>query len=282
VSRRRRGEKRSGGSLALSVVLHIVLGAGLLKVLSMPLPLASLFGRTEPTVERIGFIALPEPNSTVTTPGRRGGNGRPESEAPPQPAPEPVAPTTTPSTLPAPAAPTPRPDEGTGPLILGGGPNRGIQPSYSDPRVWVPPGEVAQAPLTKLEKLDSAVAAGVSRVRDSMAVAASGRQPGDWTFTKGGQKYGLDEKGLHLGPLTIPSYLLPAFREQGTAAMNPAAAERARMNLLSMDIQRQAQRALTEDEFRKAVKAIRERKDRERAREKAQPKPVAADPPGGR
>jgi hypothetical protein len=140
--------------------------------------------------------------------------------------------------------------------------------------VWVPPGEVLSAPKSQIERMDSSIVAAIKKYQDSVAVATGGRAADDWTFEKGGKKYGLDKQGLHLGALTIPKYLLPSFDPRLAAAMNPAAAERAKLDAISADIRLQAQRAMTEDEFRKAVKALRERKDREREKAK-QPTPIA-------
>jgi hypothetical protein len=273
-----RGARSKVGSWTLAAALHVVLGAALLKLLAIPLPLSSLFDDEKPVVERISFIAVPRNDGTPPQAGQRGGDDRPVRE-PSAPAPKIEAPREVPTGV-APSAPARAvPEDGLGPLYGGGGPTRGIRPSYSDPRVWVPPGEVLAAPKSQIEKMDSSVVAAIKKYQDSVAVATGGRAPDDWTFTKGGQKYGLDGKGLHLGALTIPKYLLPSFDPRVAAAMNPAAAERAKLDAISADIRLQAQRAMTEDEFRKAVKALRERKDRERERAKqAPPTPIAERP----
>ena len=104
------------------------------------------------------------------------------------------------------------------------------------------------------------IVARIKAYQDSVALANSGRRSNDWTFERGGKKYGLDEKGLHLGGITIPRQLLPTFQ-----ATNPTAIERERaISMMNREIREQAQRAMTEDEFRAAVKRIRERKERER------------------
>jgi hypothetical protein len=110
------------------------------------------------------------------------------------------------------------------------------------------------------ETLDSLVASGIARYNDSMQVAAAGRKPGDWTINKNGKRYGLDRGKLVLGDLSIPiPFSLQAPPGQDMEA--DRITERIRV-----EIAQQSQRAMSEDEFRKAVKNIRERKERERAR----------------
>jgi len=86
----------------------------------------------------------------------------------------------------------------------------------------------------------------------------------------------MDQQAIRLGKVSIPTALLGLlpFNMQG----NPIAAERDRSQAsMRAEILYQSQRALNEDEFRKAVKSLRERKERERqAQEKARaPKTVA-------
>lgn len=281
-----RKARRPAGTVALSIALHVVIGAVLIRVLMIPYPFLSIFpDREEPIQpERISFLALPQSES-APGPGRSGGNGRPEtttrSVAPPL-----VAPSEVPSTLPPvdPATP-PRPatgdDEGTGPLIGRGGPTKGIRPSYSDPRIWVPEADVVSAPKSADARMDSAVVAGISRARDSLA--ALGYTPnkferGDWTVEKGGRKYGIDQQYVRLGKVSIPLPLL-ALLPLNLPQANPIAAGREReMASLRAEIQFHSQRAMNEQEFRRAVKSLRERKERERQQEEKakQQKTIAA------
>ena len=130
-----RGKRRLSGPAVVSIILHVVVGAALLRVLLIPHALNSLFAKKDLAVEpeRISFLALPQ-TAEPPSPGRSGGNNRPittpRTTAPAAPL---VAPTEVPSTLPpvspTPAAPTATDDEGTGPLIGRGGPTRGVRPS---------------------------------------------------------------------------------------------------------------------------------------------------------
>jgi hypothetical protein len=268
----------------LSLVLHVVLGAALLRILLIPQALNSLFATKDQPVEaeRISFLALPQQADLPASAGRRGGNGRPAT-SPARPAPPLVAPTEVPSTLPpistAPATPRADPDEGTGPLVGRGGPTRGVRPSYSDPRIWVPAAPVVTAPRSADSRNDSVVTADIGRALDSMTAntyTPNKFERGDWTVEKNGRRYGIDQQAIRLGKVSIPTALLGflPLNVQG----NPVAAQRDReMASLRAEIQFHSQRAMNEEEFRKAVKSLRERKERERQQqEKAKtPKPIA-------
>jgi hypothetical protein len=274
--------RHPSGSLAISIALHIVLGAGLLWVLSIPNPLVSWFRepRREPVpVERISFLALP--NRGTTTPGRSGGDNRPVARQPAR-AQRPLAP---PRQIPEKVPPAPpavsRPsEEGKGPVVGKGGLEEGVTPSYSDPRLWLPPGDVVSAPTRKTysERLDSVLAARVQAHNDSLAAIAANaaRAPGDWTFSKNGKKYGIDSKKIYLGDFSIPTAILALLPLNRGGNPTEVAAERA-LNFQRREIQEQAQRAMNAEEFREAVKRIRERKQREhdeemRRREEAKKK----------
>ena len=249
-------------SVAISIALHVVLGVALVRLLTFGN--ISLFDDTSAPVERIGFVALPQEGPP--SPGVSGGDGRPErprSARPPL-----VAPSAVPTGVPvAPATPgaSVEDDGGSGPLVGRGGPMAGIRPSYSEPRVWVPPAEIVTAPKTMTERLDSSLTALIQAKEDSLRLAGAGayaKKPGDWTWEKNGKKYGWDQGGIRLGDFTIPSALLPKLA--ANTALNPAAQERAELDRLAREVREQGQRNMTEAEFRKAVNSIRERKERER------------------
>ncbi|MEP7348283.1 MAG: hypothetical protein ABI877_23660, partial [Gemmatimonadaceae bacterium] len=90
---------------------------------------------------------------------------------------------------------------------------------------------------------------------------------GDWTVEKNGRKYGIDKQFIRLGKFSIPTPLL-ALLPFNRVQANPIAAEEGRKQLvMRMDIMEHAQNAMNEEEFRRAVKAIRERKEREKRNE---------------
>lgn len=280
----RAASRRPGPALVVSVILHAILVVVVLDALAVPAQLRSWLQGTDAVTEqreRISYVVVaPPPPSGPPTLGRIGGDGRRGSAEESLPIQAPVA---VPSSLPTPSTGAPRTstgDIGTGPLIGGGGPRRGVQPSFGDPRVWVSPGPLVTEPKTPTERLDSALISSLESYRDSLAAVRgpAGRRPGDWTIERGGQKYGVDEQFIRLGPVSIPTAVLAALplNVQG----NPIAMEREkRLSMMRAEILEQVQRGMNEQEFRDAVRSIRERKERERAREAEQKKAREVEPP---
>lgn len=264
--------RRPSGSLLVSIALHIVLGAGLVWVLSIPYPFHDwmhLTPQPEEPPEQISYVTLPS----------AGGGGAAEQQPGPAAAPRPSRPLRAPSTVPN-AVPTPTPEArpaegaagGTG-TGTGNGLRQGISPSFEDPRVWLPPGEVRAAPKSPSERLDSALVSVLRTHQDSLnALAESqGRQPGDWTFEKGGKKWGIDRNKIYIGDHSIPTAILALLPLNSGSNPVKNREERA-LNAQRLEIQEQAQRAMNEEEFREAVKRIRERKEREHQAELARKK----------
>jgi hypothetical protein len=174
----------------------------------------------------------------------------------------------------------PEEEGGSGPLVGTGGPARGVRPQYTDPRVWTPPGKIVTAPKTVAQTIDSMIADAIAPYNDSVARAVAQKDPTDWTVTKGGQKWGIDRKAIRLGPVSIPTALLAMLplNIQG----NPQTMEKDRAYAaMHRDITWHAQQAINEADFTKAVRSIRERKERERAAALSQPSaPTPKDPAG--
>jgi hypothetical protein len=156
----------------------------------------------------------------------------------------------------------------SGPLITGRGAVRGVQPGYTEPRIWIEPQVVTAQALEGEAKLDSAVTSLIAAHRDSMArntYEPNKFERGDWTYTtRDGKKFGIDKQFIRLGPVSIPTALLgflPLNQVQG----NPMEYDRQRrLDMVRSEILAQAQQAMNEEEFRRAVKQIRDRKERER------------------
>lgn len=271
--------RRPTGPWIASIAVHAVVVALFVQALVMERPLFDVFGRAKPasppTVERIGFVRLPAatPNAAPVA-GRRGGDGSKRAVA----APRLVAPVRVPTAIAPPrkgAEVTAEPS--SGPMVGGGGPLRGVQPRYGDPRLWGAPGQVATAPLSDAQRLDSVIKGDIAAHNDSIRVAAgnAGRAPGDWTFEHNGKKYGVDSKYIRLGPVSIPTAVLAMLPLNVSA--NPTVTDRERTFTARHDeIFAQAQRGINEADFQKAVREIRERKDRERREAQAE-KQKAAD-----
>jgi len=267
------GKGRRARATLVSVGIHIALVIGLWHVLQFPRAIGILFDRGAPTVsqpERVRFFTVSPPvaSGPVAPAGVSRSRPVPVVTAPPvraTPVPVPVvAPTEVPTTLP----PVPKGTEGpvAGPLASGRGPVKGVQPSYTEPRIWIQPEVVTPPALTGDAKLDSAIEARVMAYRDSVgtyAIQPNKFERGDWTVGKDGNKYGIDKQYIRLGKFSIPTALLGLLpmNQQG----NPIAYEREkRLAMMRNEILAQASQAMNEEEFRRAVKAIRERKEKER------------------
>jgi len=261
--------RRPSGSFLVSVAFHTALAVVLANVV---LHYDIVFQRPvlppPPAREQVTYVAVSPPagaasGTTLTTPA-------PATEVEPQR--RLVAPASVPTTI-APAAPRPAPagtpggtEGGTG---IGGGTGdaTGIVPGPVDPRLADGGKFFYPAYKTPAERTDSAVKAIIGAYNDSvamaMAAAASERKPGDWTFDHNGKKYGVDGSKIYLGKFWIPSAVLAALPIRSQA--NPG--ERAVNRLSSTyrgEILQHAQAQFHDDEFKTAVKRIRERKDRER------------------
>ena len=219
--------------------------------------------------ERISFLtAVPASTGPSIRPAQDGGDGR-AAVADPQPAATIIAPAAVPSGVPVNVTAGRAPAGGVGPLVGGGGPTLGIRPSFNDPRLWQQPADVVEAPMVPMTRADSLQAllwATTTEFIDSMnrATPGAGRAPGDWTFERKGKKYGIDPMMIRLGDFSIPTALLallPMNNLQGT----PIGIERARrLSSMRSEIMEQAERAARDDDFYAAVRALRERKERER------------------
>ncbi len=281
----------SRGALGVSLVAHVLFVAALVRVLLLPLPFSDFmhpFRTGAVPVEHIQYIVTPAPGVAVA-PLKSGGDNR---RAPRKPIAPLVAPPSTPAALPvappAPAQPVAPPAAapattdtgvGSGPVVGVGGPAEGARPEYHDGRVWVPPSGIVSAPKTIEEAADSALAARIRAHNDTLALGGGRRQPGDWTFEHNGKKYGIDSKFIQLGSFKIPTAVL-AFLPLNVTA-NPIMGENERtLNMRHDDIMYQAQRALNEDEFRDAVRHVRQRleKEHEEAAKKSSPPPPADKP----
>lgn len=272
--------RRPDGSLFVSIVVHIVLGAALAYVLAIPYPIGQLFHRDRSVavpVERVSFFTVPDRG--VNSSGRSGGDGRPVRRDTPPPQ-APVAPSQVPTSLP-PAAPpvAPKPESGSGAVVGKGGATEGITPSVHDPSLWVKPGTILGAPKSAAEEAATTLSDRLRASNDSMAqVAANGARLPEWVTTRGGKKYGIDQNKIYIGGIAIPTALLALLPLNQQS--NPQQLERNRaISAMTREINFQAQRAMNEDEFRAAVKRIRERKEKEhQEQEKAKAIPAPQIP----
>jgi hypothetical protein len=157
-------------------------------------------------------------------------------------------------------------------LAVGGAGRASLTPEYGNGMLWVRP--MLSVPVTHRPiRLDSVVALRMREMADSIEKHpapdpnANPYVSKPWTFRAGGKTYGIDSKGLHLGDFTIPTAVL-AFLSLPQGNINQARANQALYDMRA-DILRAAARAQQEDDFRAAVRALRERKDKERQEERA-------------
>ncbi len=160
--------------------------------------------------------------------------------------------------------------------IVAPGPVGRIGPGLATGRLWVrplplPPRELAKRlQRTHLELVDSAVTAIVQGYLDSMAIEAGAdrvKLP-DWTTTVKGAKFGLDSRNIYIAGLKIPAAVLallpiPAVGNQQQALDHNG-------QWIAEDLRRAAQRSATLEEFRQAVRELREQKQWEKTLERAQ------------
>ena len=261
--------RESRRALAVSIALHVVLGAALIRVLLMPYALGGwlrLSKASKPQVEHLQYVALPPappppPASARPVPP-------PAHVTPPPSGPTTVvAPKSVPTNVPAaPAKPAqPAEVEGVGPVAATGGPASGARTEYHGPQIWVPaaPPGTGEKPRSMVAQLDSAAHAMTGRYNDSIMALGPQRQPGDWTKTIGGKKWGIDPQYIHLGPVSIPTAILAALPLNNFTGNPIEGANERAINYRSADIAFQRNKQLDDEEFNKAVKDERLRKERE-------------------
>lgn len=135
-----------------------------------------------------------------------------------------------------------------------------LRPRLSDERLWAPL-DAALNELTLEQRLELELSGKIADWQDSLAVALeSERALTDWTRTDAeGRRWGVSEGKLHLGDITLPlpfSFGTPVGRRD----------EAARAAWEWEEIQRGATAGTLRDSWKERAKAIRERRDRERAR----------------
>ena len=261
---RKPSKRRSAGSLAASIAIHVVAVAILVQVV-FRYPLGQLMGLSEPEVsqERIQYVRVQPPPTENSGGGHR---AEPVKHAAPAALQTPTAvPTTVPVAHPNDSSKAHAAGgTGTGLGVSGSELATGIEPRQPDPRIALAPGQIARSPRTTAQDVDSIVSLAIGIVQDSMQIAAGQRKPGDWTIKgKNGDTWGWDQNGnIRLGKVTIPGALLAMLPLNKAGGGSPIEARSTAY--IRRDVLENGQRAISEDEFRAAVKRIRERKEREK------------------
>jgi hypothetical protein len=134
-----------------------------------------------------------------------------------------------------------------------------LAPRVVDPRLWRPVILIPREPT--LDEVEARISAAVELLSDSaLAEAEAAVRARDWTVEDAsGGRWGISPGQLHLGKLTLP---LPIWfsvdAAMGTTADNTW-----------YELERQLDRTRILDSFEDRVRAIRERRDRERAERRA-------------
>jgi hypothetical protein len=286
-TRREPEQKKSRGALAVSVALHLAIASVVLRAVVGSNGIAEwLIGKaSDEKRETIQMVAVRAPGASnaggaAITPEK---SKRPNAVAPRSVL---VAPTSIPTAAPDAPAASGRGGIGRGAGTgvgdgAGAGAAVGVVPGF-DARLYPGAAEPVPQPRTTKQRVDSVIAARFAEYADSVAqapgnggVTEDGR--GDLAITRNGKKYGLTQRGLVLGPITLPTALL-AFLPLNRVGGNQSAYLRGENPWqMRQEIQRGARVALNSETFNERVKRIRERRDRERkeAREQqAQPQPT--------
>ena len=250
------------GWLAASILAHALLVAFLLKAYS---------GFRETRQQR---------RETVVTIVPLPAEAAPEASAPPARQARPVRPPSPISAVPAavPVAAAPVEQGGDTVAPVSGGGRRGlaaISPLLADRRLYsarplyIPEGggrpiamddAVRGRLLAMADEIDSLNAA------DSFGYRRRPYATPSWVVERDGKKWGIDQTRIHLGTFSIPTAILALLPfPQGNIDQARA---NARIADMRAEILRAAARSEAEDDFRRAVAQIRERRERERAEQR--------------
>lgn len=260
---RKREDRKA--SVLLAIVAHVI-AIALIASITFRYPIASFFGAHEVMPERIQYVVVQPAPREAAKPAPKKGNEKPKKVAEP---PRLVAPVMMPTELPpvTPAAP-PVTGSPTGSATGTGGSVNGIatgvEPTLPDPRIELRPNTL-RLPLTTAQRNDSAVKAIYLAYRQAEieAEAHQGRNPRDWTFEKGGGKYGVDSSYIYLGKFKLPSAILAALPFNYGGVDGRRIIDGRNADWIRQDIYEHSQ-GLSEEDFRTAIKRIRERKEREK------------------
>lgn len=147
-----------------------------------------------------------------------------------------------------------------------------LRPQYGDGRLWVPPlpetpRRIASALTGQSpgEMADSAVAKIIQAYLDEMAKERAENPSAlpSWTTKVGGKTVGLDQKWIYLGPLKIPTALLALLPIKAQGNMSNYQFNQ-QLQQMRADLFEAARRAGNYDEFKEAVKDLRQQKEHER------------------
>jgi hypothetical protein len=276
---------RSKSSVAVSVAVHVLLFAALATI-TFHYPIAEFFSKpVPPEAVPVRYVAL-KPKPAAQPPSRSAAPVRAANPLPPL--------NQIPAGLPSPATATTTAPVTTGSAIGTGGSTAptsavdqgigfGLRPGVPDGRLATNPLQVPRAPETEGQKNERILSSIYNEYLDSARaqMAHKGRDPGDWSWGgKDGDRWGWDKDGIHIMGVSIPNAVLAALQlNMGPSGRNMNAITDARTeSFIRSDIAAHSG-LMTEDEFRSAVKRIRDRVDKERSERMAKQKEKKKEPP---
>jgi hypothetical protein len=226
-----------------------------------------LIAVTDDPVVLAPLPAMGEPRAPARLPAVRMGERRRPRGAQPLPGgtvPRPVQPPAIVAPAPVTAPPVAAaPDTGAGSLAA-----RRIAPGLAGGKLWVeplplPPKELAQRlQRSHVELVDSAVTATIQAFLDSIAADPASRAVTlpSWTTTIAGKKFGLDSRNIYVAGLKIPAAVLALLH---LPSGNESKAFD-RSGWLYEDLRFATQHSANVADFKREIREIRERKERER------------------
>ncbi len=247
-----------GISFAISAALHV-----------LAIILYSMSGEIQPhglqlpTAAAGNGVAAPQGMQVI----RIAETNEPEKVRPPKRKVAPPKPTPTPTPTAQPSQATQQGAQGTGQKGTQGGERLSaaerLRPHPESKRLWAPL-DPALTRLTPQERMELALSGRLQAWEDSVAAADSAAAAAtDWTFTdKNGKKWGVTPGELHLGGITLP---LPF--NFGTTPGHRG--ENARRAWEWNDIKEHATQGAIRAGWKERAQAIRERRDKERKKAKA-------------
>jgi len=234
--------------LAVSAVIHLLV--------LVVYPRLTHLDAGSPAPFRVPAVARPVEGMTVVDLAEV-----PDAEAPTRPA-EPAPAREVEGPAVRPGAPDLGPPAEVGLVAPGPTAAERLRPRAGDPRLWAPLDPVLNE-LTLEQRLQLELAWRIAEWQDSLslAVAAEGALT-DWTKTDSqGRKWGISEGKLHLGDVTLP---LPFSFGMAVGRRD----EFRRKAWEWEEIQRGSATGELRDSWKERARAIRERRDRERAQVK--------------
>ena len=94
-----------------------------------------------------------------------------------------------------------------------------LVPGSADPRIWSAKSDFGPTAPSTAQALESTLARDVRASNDSVAALGVQTVRPDWVATRGGERFGVDNKAIHLGKAKVPAVLLGLLPISGFGCM---------------------------------------------------------------